>query len=220
MKKTISLLFLFIFLLSCGRSNKKQDETSNEQSQLSLEETEVIPSPVKPARALPNEAYTFDTNLILVNFGRSQEHKVLKAAELIRAVVATSEFRRAVINHTYNGKKTFVDNNGLTNTQIYNRILQGAEKLLPKRNNAMDVELKLYKADNQVIGYTYPNTTMIWMNTKFFNVYTAPQVAGNLMHEWLHKLGFGHATKKTPSRPYSVPYAIGYIIERLTKKHQ
>ena len=33
------------------------------------------------------------------------------------------------------------------------------------------------------------------MNTKFMNSYTSNQVARNMMHEWLHKLGFKHAIK-------------------------
>jgi hypothetical protein len=53
------------------------------------------------------------------------------------------------------------------------------------------------------------------MNTKYFYVYTPYQVAGNLTHEWLHKLGFDHDVASTPARPYSVPYAVGYILRDL-----
>ncbi len=79
----------------------------------------------------------------------------------------------------------------------------------------MDVEVELYTEDVATVGYTNPKTRRIWMNTKYFRSYTSAQVAGNLTHEWLHKLGFGHALSNTKTRPYSVPYAIGYIIARL-----
>lgn len=168
-----------------------------------------------PESGVPAEALTFDTNLNLVDFSREQEDKIHEASQLIKRVVASEQFKDAVLNHTYNGVKTFVDNQGLTNTQIYNKFLQGAEKLTPIRNTTMDVEVELYYENTSTIGYTYPNTKRIWMNTKYFDNYTPGQVAGNLTHEWMHKLGFTHATIYTSSRSYSVPYAIGHIILKL-----
>lgn len=165
--------------------------------------------------ALPNEASTFNTNLLLVNFSPANSDKITEAAELIKKVVASEEFRDAILNYTYNGKKEFVDNGGLTNSQIYHRFLMGAERLSPAQNNTIDAELELYYEASTVVGYTNPKTKRIWMNTKYFNNYSTAQVAGNLTHEWMHKLGFDHSATSTPSRPYSVPYAVGYLITRL-----
>lgn len=168
---------------------------------------------------VPSEALNFDTDLILLNFTTDQANKVQNAADRIRKIVASQEFKDAVINHTWNGKKTFANNNGLSNLQIYDRLVVGAEQLYPEKNSTMDVELELYYEDSNTVGYTYPNTTHIWMNLKFFNTYGPPQVAGNLMHEWLHKLGFGHDVSSTAQRPYSVPYAIGYIVRNLAQNY-
>jgi len=165
---------------------------------------------------VPNEAYTWNENLDLINFLAADELKVQEAADLLKKVIASKEFKDAVINHTYNGQKTFVDNGGLTNLQVYNTILAGSEKLSPARNNALDVEIELYSEDTNTIGYTYPTSPRIWMNTKYFNQYTPFEVCDNLMHEWLHKLGFGHSATYNAARPYSVPYAIGYLVESLS----
>lgn len=169
---------------------------------------------------LPNEAYTFDANIQFVNTTSSQLAKFQKAIAIIKDVVATEEFRTAIINHTYSGKKTFVDNGGYTNAQIYQMILDAAEKLQPAKNNTMDMEVELYYAATSTVGYTYANSKRIWVNTKFFNSYTPSSVAGNLFHEWLHKLGFTHASSATSSRPYSVPYAIGYMIRNMGKEFE
>lgn len=215
--KSSFILALLLLLTACqpaADEGSKCDSTTrvcSSNSQLMPEEGD----DEVPEHGVPTNATTFDTNLSLRKFSADQEDKVLEAAELIRQVVASEEFKDAVLNHTYNGQKTFVDSQGLTNAQIYNKFLQGAEKLTPAKNNAMDVELELYYENTTTIGYTYPNTRRIWMNTKYFDRYTAAQVAGNLTHEWLHKLGFGHASSSTASRPYSVPYAIGYIMVRL-----
>lgn len=164
-------------------------------------------------------AATFDARINLLNFPQAQEEKVFKAVELIKKVVLSEEFKQRILTHTYEGKKTYVDNKGLTNEQIYQIILDGSETLIPEKNGRMDIELELYQQSSTTIGYTYPHTNRIWVNTKYFNKYTPVQVADNLFHEWLHKLGFDHAIKYTKSRNYSVPYAIGYIVEELAEKH-
>jgi hypothetical protein len=162
---------------------------------------------------------SFDAQIHLVNFPQEQEAKVQKAVALIKKVVTSEEFKTRVLEHTVDGKKTYVDNNGLTNEQIYQMILDGSETLIPGKNGRMDVELELYQQSTNTIGYTYPNTTRIWVNTKYFNKYTPVQVADNLFHEWVHKLGFDHDIKYSKLRNYSVPYALGYLVEELAKKH-
>lgn len=168
---------------------------------------------------LHSSAATIDAQIHMVNFPQKQEEKVQKAVELIKKVVADPEFKKRIIEHTYDGKKTYVDNKGLTNEEIYQMILDGSETMVPGKNGRIDVELELYHQDTRTIGYTYPNTTRIWVNTKYFDKYTPVQVADNLFHEWMHKLGFDHALKYSKSRNYSVPYAIGYLVEELAAKH-
>ncbi len=167
---------------------------------------------------VPNGALTFDTNIVFVNFSANSKEKVYKAADLIKQVVATKAFRDAVLAHKYNGKKQFNNNLGLTNTQIYNKILNASEKLTPGNNNTLDVELELYTDDTTVVGYTFGSSKRIWMNTKYFNKFYPYQVSANLFHEWLHKIGFGHDYEATEGRPYSVPYAVGTIMRNMAKK--
>lgn len=169
--------------------------------------------------AVPTLAMTFDTNVTPIGTTSSQEAKIQAAEHKIKAVIASDEFRTAILNHTYNGKKTFVDNGGLSNAQIYQIILDGAEKLQPSKNNAMDLSVKLYYQNSSTVGYTTTNSKTINMNTKFFNKYTSSGVSHNMMHEWLHKLGFKHAVNYSNSRDYSVPYAIGNLMGKLAVKY-
>ena len=167
---------------------------------------------------VPNQALTFDTNVKVVNGTSSQEAKIQSAEEIIKKIVASDKFRDAVLNFTYNGKKSFVDNGGYSNAQIYQKLLDGAETLQPAKNNAMDIEVEIYTNNwTSTVGYTTPSTKRIFVNTKFFNTYNAGEVAHNLVHEWTHKLGFDHASNWSTSRDYSVPYGIGSIILKLAK---
>lgn len=177
------------------------------------------PSPVPPPTStLPAQALTFQTNVdYLSGFDATDEAKYNKAVALVKKVVATEAFRSAVVNHTYGGAKTFVNNNGLTNAQIYQSVLDAAERLTPAKNNTLDVGVKLYYEANNVVGYTSPSYAYINVNTKFFDTYAVNSVASNLFHEWLHKVGYGHDASATPGRPYSVPYAVGYMIRDIGK---
>lgn len=166
---------------------------------------------------VPTEAELFDADVSFTNFTASDEAKVEKALEMIKAVVRTSEFRDAVLNHTYNGKKAFASTT-LTNEQIYQKFLDGEEMLNPGKNHTMDLQLELYYASTTTVGYTYPNVLKIWMNKKYFDTYIPAQVSRNLFHEWSHKLGFDHDSAATARRPYSVPYGVGTIMENLARK--
>lgn len=213
MGKTISILFIFLFFISCGKNANSKANVAE-----SIVEREEEDSSLAPA----SSKIRFDVNPIMIGFSRSQEEKVLKAAELIRKVVVSAEFKKRVLNYKYKGKKTFKDNDGLTNLQIYKKILEGSEKMTGLgKNRTMDLELELYTDNSSnTIGYTYPSIVRVYANRKYFNKFRPHQVADNMMHEWLHKIGFDHEVKATRDRRHSVPYAIGYIVKALALKYQ
>lgn len=210
MFRTLSLLFVFLFLASCGKGGGG-GSSSDTAAAVSLDE-------ISTESAVPSAALSFHVNLKLQNFSGNQESKVLEAAELIKQVVASDEFKNKILNHKYKGKKTFVDNGGLSNAQIYKKILEGSERLNPGIDNKMDLDLMVYSDASNTVGYTYPDVERVWMNSKFLNQNIPAEVTTNMMHEWLHKIGFKHEVKATPSRPYSVPYAVGYIVRSLAKR--
>lgn len=189
MKKTACFLFIVLFLISCTKSFA-QDLTEN-----------------------------FEVSTTLIGFTSRQEKKIRSASRLIKKIVQSDEFKERVLNHSWKGKKQFANNLGLSNQEIYKKILEGSERMTGHGpNNTMDLEIELYADyDSITIGYTYPSIVRIYMNRKYFNKFRPYQVADNMMHEWLHKIGFGHAVKDTPERPYSVPYAVGYIVKGIAR---
>lgn len=158
-------------------------------------------------------------------FGKVGQEKVSQAVELLTEVLNSQEFKNGVIHYKYQGKEQFANNtlNGKTvgNQVVYQTILAGRENYASTDDHTVDLNLILYTPPwykpSNVVGYTYPNSKSIWMNSKFFNQFSAAQVAGNMAHEWLHKLGFGHDYNSTSRRPYSVPYAVGYLVVDLAK---
>jgi hypothetical protein len=107
-------------------------------------------------------------------------------------------------------KLNLTNNKGMTNLVIYEKMISGAEVLDPVIDNEVDVFITMYYKNNRTVGYTYPSTKETWVNSKFFNQYEHADIGCNLIHEWTHKLGFGHDSAKEHT---SVPYATGYLVE-------
>jgi hypothetical protein len=226
MKLAVLLFSISLLTVSCRQSDEgiateKPSPVVNEVPEIVQGNQEEVPAtsiPSPAASSLPLLALSFRTNVeYLTGFSNASEDKYDQAVDLVKKVVATEAFRKRVLNHLYNGRTSFANNNGLTNIQIYQSILDAAERLKPIKNNTLDVGVKLYYQNNSVVGYTSSSISYINVNTKFFNGFAPNQVAGNLFHEWLHKLGYGHDSVATARRPYSVPYAIGYIVRDLGK---
>lgn len=205
MFKTLSLMFVFLFLAACGKSG---GGSSSGGDALTLEEIE--------SGVVPSAALNFDVNIKLDNgFTAAQEDKIQAASDLIKRVIGSAEFKNRILTHKFAGKKAFNDNGGLSNAQIYKKIIEGSEMLTPGIDNQMDLALEVYRAANNTVGYTYPTELRVWMNEKFLNANRPYKVTTNMVHEWLHKLGFKHSVSATATRKYSVPYAIGYLVRDL-----
>jgi hypothetical protein len=154
-------------------------------------------------------------------FNQQQYDKLQAAKKVIDVLINTEAFKKRVQDFTYGGQKAFVQNNGLSNQQVYDLLMTGAEKY-PRQTSedqTMNFDLELYSPrwyqSNNVLGYTSQDTKTIFINRNFYNRAEIFEIAMNLTHEWCHKVGFGHDSRATERRPYTVPYGIGYIIRDL-----
>lgn len=237
MSKSIFILGLLMLLVSCEKkpedctpldkplsTSVEAEDSAPETATTGCDTTTNPETPEDPTDdptdEVPTEASNFQIDAQLTDFDANDEIKVNKAFTIIKKVIASAEFRTRVLDFTYNGSKRFVDNENFTNAQIYQKVLDGSEELKPGIDNQMDLDLELYYSSRSTVGYTYADGLRIWMNTKFFDAYTPCEVAGNVFHEWTHKLGFGHASSYSVSRDSSVPYALGYLVEELGKKYE
>lgn len=147
----------------------------------------------------------------------TEHNKIDFARGILEGRINSDEFKRAVKNHEYLGKKTFIQNNGLTNDEILTRLLEGSEILNKKIDFVWNIQLTIidrpwYKRYSTVNGFTYPNTLEIKIYRDSFNQMSIEYLAGFIGHEQCHNLGFEHDFRATMRRPFSVPYAVGGII--------
>lgn len=209
MRKSLLSLFILLSLVSCGKGGGGGSSSASGDS-VSTEE-------ISSGSVVPSAALNFDVRLNMDNFNAEQEDKVLAAADMIRKIVASEEFKNRILNYSYNGKKGFAYTD-MTNAQVYKALIEGSEKLNPGTDNTMNLDLEVYTAQTIVVGYTMPSIMKVFMNSKYLNQNNPAEVTTNMMHEWLHKLGFKHPAEKTATRKYSVPYAIGYLVRELARK--
>lgn len=163
------------------------------------------------------------------NYSPEEIAKVQMAASHMAMAIGSEKFKQFCkdFNYSYRScsgmlwwkrcKNVVVDafnwNKGLTNKAIYKRIMSGQEELRPGVDNEADITLIIdRRRTRNVVGYTYPNSIKQWIYSKFFNRYTYKEVAGNIAHEWCHKLGFDHARGYHYTRQFTIPYSIGYFV--------
>lgn len=150
-------------------------------------------------------------------FSGASLEKMQKATQVLQQVVNSTSFKSRVINFkNTKGERAFASNKGLSNEQIFDIFMDGREMLQPDTPGEMNFYLSLYNAWwSRVVGWTNGDINTININWKFFKKYAPNEVAGNLAHEWTHKIGFDHASAAEHD---SAPYAIGYIVEELAAK--
>jgi hypothetical protein len=159
----------------------------------------------------------------VTNFTESEKQRLIEVIPMLEKAVNSVDFFERVRFYAYEQVKSYTM--GHSGEQVYNSIMNGNEKLSGVSDYEIDIDLTIYtvpwyKSGKSVIGYTYPSTLRTWINRAFFRSFTHAEIAGNLMHEYCHKLGYGHSFNWTPSRKDSVPYAVGNIVKDIVNKHQ
>lgn len=152
-------------------------------------------------------------------FKPKELEKLESARKLLEEVLSHEAYGPAVLNADFHGETSAWKNQ--TNREILNHIRSGKEVLLPVVDNEVDISVTIFNPNfrtRNVVGYTYRNVVMQWINRRMFSFYSVEKIAGNLMHEWLHKMGFDHDFRATARRPYSVCYQHNHIVKEIAKR--
>lgn len=156
-----------------------------------------------------------------LRFSPTQEAKILSGAKVLEKGVNHSNFRKYVEHYKWNKngqlQTRFHLSRNRVNKTIFRQIMSGRDLFHSAVDGRLDFELAPFRQDSNVIGRTSEQAPGIFFNLKFLDdpSFTIFHVAGNLLHEYLHNLGFGH-DKIVNGRVYrvhhwrhTVPYACG-----------
>ncbi len=180
----------------------------------------------------------FNIKLVAENFTASEEDKIRQAAYYMVYALGHDDFKKFCLKYEYKVKtcywsgfkrkcyykkyKTFYKSGGRTNYQVYKHLMSGEEELNEEIDNEADVFLRIdrrYKPG--VVGYTYPSSKWQYLYMWVVEERNAEYIAGNLAHEWCHKLGYSHNKNSNPHRKHTVTYAVGnYVRDFLYKRYR
>lgn len=162
-----------------------------------------------------------------------QEKKFEAALSLLEETLNSEEFKKMVLSYKRSDGERLYQNNhlwgdetsALSNEDVYNIIKAGNEKMVPGTIGEMNIYSWIKKCTwrdlnrkwcNGVIGSTDPrNSEWIKLNYAFYRKFDAPTMVNNLVHEWIHLLGFLHGSEKLGEE---APYVIGEIAEKVSRK--
>ena len=168
----------------------------------------VASTPIGPDYPVANVKKVFTVKIENTNYTPEQKAKLDQAEKVIAKIMNSEEYKQAVLSRKFTSTED-------SSEQVYKNLFEGAEALQPAVNYQMDLKVTMYFRRNSTVGYTYASSLVVYTNSKFHNYFTVCEVASNLVHEWTHKMGYGHSSAGD-SR--SVPYAHNAIVKALCPK--
>ena len=160
------------------------------------------------------------------NYSEIQLQKISNAVKKMEKVFNSKVFKYQVLAFESQGKigfsykkNWFSSFEKFKNDQVYHFIMNPKEGITENETATIELYLSLESGDLiNIKEMSLPEELWIHTNLMFFELATESELAGHFAHEWCHKLGFCHSKYnwQDPNRNYSVPYAIGNLVETLS----
>jgi hypothetical protein len=177
----------------------------------------------------------FKVKLRVKNFTEKEGEILQEAVNLMAHALGSRDFKEYCLNYKYKVKmyrwtlsgretwyeefKGFYNVGTLTQYQIWVMLMKGKEVLSTVgEDNEADMWLEIDRSYRpNVIGYTYPSSRIQYIYARIFEEFGMEDVAANLAHEWVHKMGFSHKKVKKSRKRRTCPYAVGDYVRQFVK---
>jgi hypothetical protein len=144
--------------------------------------------------------------------------RVTQAMKLLEHIVNEPSFKDRILNMNYKiGNTTYqgYTQTEMTPTQVLHDIETAQENYNDGSKGVIDLFLDSYYQASSTVGYTSVKDKYIHMNRYIQGSYSSAKTAGNIFHEWMHKIGYDHSSRNNVYRPHSVPYKLGYLVAEM-----
>lgn len=134
--------------------------------------------------------------------------KYMESVVAAEKVVNSAGFRARVGAMVFTSTK-------MSGLQVLQKMDEASEILKPGKDGIWDWKVGFYyKKGTRVIGWTNAGIMTVWVNKHKFDSMELAEISANVVHEYLHKIGFDHASAKDHK---SVPYALGYLVRDMIR---
>lgn len=140
------------------------------------------------------------------NYSEASLKKLTLATHLLDSILSTNEFRKRVLD------AKLIATKGKSNKEIYDYLMSGNTEYESANDKIINLYLEEYAnyAGGNEIGHTIGKKTST--HRCFILQNDVACLAGHLIHEYLHVMGFTHRRLERPKKK-TVPYVIGNIIK-------
>jgi hypothetical protein len=165
-----------------------------------------------------------------------QKARFERAQSILETVMNSEEFKYRVLAYirSSDGQRLYQKNylwndseTRFTNEDVYDLVMGGNEFMVPDTLGEMNLNAYVKQCNwfmnkvsiwcRAVIGSTNPGSSKwIKLNWKFYKRYKTSEMVSNMVHEWLHLLGFLHGKENMREE---VPYVVGSIAGQVAKEY-
>lgn len=181
-----------------------------------------------PVLALGQQFPAFKVNAVEIEgLNDSRTEKMKRAADIFEKVLNDPEFHKELKAKTFKSDRRDDLVPNPTAVEVVEKIYAAAERYKPEPDNAADIFWyakkksfwKRLTGKCDTIGFGYPGEKRIYTYTCLIDEEDSlAEMAGNLAHEWSHKLGFVHRTEYHSEIYETVPYVFGDLVEEYAAK--
>jgi hypothetical protein len=135
----------------------------------------------------------------LNNFSQARKMKLIRSARLLEEVVNSLVFTEEFLKLDL----------GVPGAKLLERFMSGGDQY-GEADGDIDIDLTFYyRWWSKVVGYITQGGEQ-YINGKFFDRYNEAEIAGNLAHEYFHRMGYSDDAGEM-----SIPYQVGYLVEEI-----
>ncbi len=187
---------------------KKYDENSNEDVDWDFGNESTLHELLRTGetKIIIHKMRAFDDDNALKN-------KYLESATRLIRVLNDESFNKALDKEIQNKaikltETKIGDHDYTTSKEIINVLMSGKDLINSTEDHTIDIDVTLYnKPWSRVVGYS-DGSGRTWVNKKYLDIMTPNELAGHILHEYLHNVGFTHYEEHSTS----VPYQLGNLL--------
>lgn len=136
--------------------------------------------------------------------------KVTDGFDLANEVIASDAFKQGVLAHTkLDGSRGF-ENTDDTPEEVYAKLTSGDSSIAISVRSYSPLDV----AKRHEVAHENPDGGVVF-NRKFFSNEDLPSLVNTIVHEYCHTRGFTHDRDATARRPFSTPYGVGAIAQKV-----